>query len=477
MVIFTQTGCRENTLIRSKVLPANDTVGVKSYTLNCITHTYYDDTAITSTDIGGIPCYQAVGTYYDQFFGTMVGSTFFQVSFGSVPNNVFAGYTIDSAILVLPYSGFTYGDTSSAFSSLTQTYQVFYMLDSLSNPAITNYFSYSSKPVDISNPLSDPTTVNIYHIRDSVGTYTQDYNYPALRIKLRIPALMQHLNPALNLLSTSTNLPQDWFNAFNGICVMPANTNPLMIPHGPSAMPYFQLDGSTEYSEAGILVYSHLAGTSAPVIDTAPIVFPFDPTICSHFNNITRSYSRYPVNNLLRSSQVNDSIIVLQNQPGASLDILIPGMKSIPKGVVISNAQLQLNLLTIPLYASDTNSAQLPERLYPVGIGNATYPTGVGNGVAYNLADRYPTTSLTPLAYMDGYWHLLTVGSNVLETYTINIPREVMASIAANNDTLHLHITGTQDFYGAFKMVAGGGTYSNPLYQPKFVITYSKLNN
>ena len=30
-----------------------------------------------------------------------------------------------------------------------------------------------------------------------------------------------------------------------------------------------------------------------------------------------------------------------------------------------------------------------------------------------------------------------------------------MASIAAKNDTLHYHINGTQDFYGAFHLVAG----------------------
>ena len=76
---------------------------------------------------------------------------------------------------------------------------------------------------------------------------------------------------------------------------------------------------------------------------------------------------------------------------------------------------------------------------------------------------------------MDGFFHYFTYGSTTLSTYTINIPREVMTSIAANNDTLHLHISGTEDFYGAFKLVAAGGSYSNPLYQPKLIVVYSNL--
>ena len=156
IILFTQTGCHENSFIRSKVLPANDTVGVSSYSLSVTTHTYYDDTAITSTDIGGIPCYQGVGVFTDPYFGTMSGATYFQLSYGGTIGNPFilsatTNAVIDSAILILPYGGFTYGDSIN--TSLTQTYQVFYILDTLGNPAITNYYSYNSKPVDLTNPL------------------------------------------------------------------------------------------------------------------------------------------------------------------------------------------------------------------------------------------------------------------------------------------------------------------------------------
>lgn len=471
ITILTQSGCRENTLIRSKVLPANDTAGIKTYTLSCITHSYYDNNAITSTDIGGIPIYQGVGVYTDPYFGTMTGSTFFQLSYGGFAGNPFSGMTVDSAILVLPFSGFILGD-SATFPSVTQTYQVFYMLDSLGNPGIVNYYASSTKPIDITTPLSDPIAVNLYNFiaqRDTFATDPQPKNAPGLRIRLRLPALFKYLTPAINTLSTSTNLPQDFLNAFHGICVMPANTT-----QGCPAIPYFQLDGTNLYNEAGILVYYHDPTLPTPTIpDTTPYVYNFDPSVCSHFNSITRSYSRYPVNTLLNSPLANDSVIVLQNQPGASLDIVIPGIKSLPAGV-INNAQLQLSVLPDPNHPV-YDTAQLPERLYPTGIGNNTYPTGVGQGVAYNLADRYPLTSLSPLSFIDGFYHYFNTNP-VITKYTINIPREVMASIAAKNDTIHLHISGTQDYYGAYKMRVGGGTYPDSSYQPKLIVVYSKLN-
>ena len=467
IAVFTQIGCRENTLIRSKVLPANDTVGLKTFKLPCITHTYYDNYAITSTDIGGIPCYQGVGVYTDSFFGTMTGATYFQISSGSYVINPFVGMTIDSAILVLPYSGFTFGDTNT--TTLTQSYQVFYIADSLGSAAATNYFAGSTKPIDVTSPLSDPVTVNLRNLKASFDTSAQPIYTSGLRIKLRLPALFKYLTPALNILSTSTNLPQDFFTTFHGICVMPANTR-----QGTAAIPYFQLDGTNQYNEAGVLVYYHdPTVTPIPTIDTVPAVFYFDPSVCSHFNSITRSYSRFPVNSLLNSSLANDNIIVLQNQPGASLDIVIPGIKSLPQGI-INNAQLQLTLL--PSYAPNDSTYLLPERLYPIGIGTATYPSGVGNGVSYNLADRYPVTSLSPLSFMDGYYHNNVISTGTT-TYTINIPREVMAAIAAHNDTIHMHINGTQDYYGAFKMIAAGGSYPDTLLRPKLFVVYSKLNN
>jgi len=470
IVCTIQYGCRENTLINSKLSPSNNTDSVYSATLPCITHTYFDDSAVTSTNIGGIPIFQAIGSVVDPYFGTMVGATYFQIYPTDPDTEYYTGYTVDSAVLIMPYSGFTYGST--AIDS-TATFQVFYMADTMS--INNNYYSFSTKAIDADFPLSAPTTLNISHLDDSILVAGADHS--GLRIPINWPLFKSHLWPALAQMEspTSTNPSQDFLNLFNGICVRPADTRKTI-----GAIPYFELDGVDPYSEASINVYVHPTGT---VVDTDVIeAYYFNTGLCGHFNSITKSYSHYPVNNVIHSTQANQPVVALQNSPGPGIDIVIPGIRSLPKGN-INKATIQLTLL--PAF-NDTTAFIYPENISPLGVASATYqPLGTTYaGELYTVYDRYPITSTSPLIILDGLMHNIPTssGSSVpfTSTFLINIPREVIASIAANNDTLHYHISGTQDYYGAFHMVAGGGNYgvngtSDTLYRAKLFVVYSKL--
>ncbi|MCD6010764.1 MAG: hypothetical protein K0Q79_626 [Flavipsychrobacter sp.] len=459
-IALSQTGCRENTLINSKVSPAINAINVYSVSLPCLARTFYDDTSVTSTTLPGIPIYQGVGNLKDDFFGTMTGTTFFQVvpldkSFGAYEN-----MTIDSAILVLPYGGFAFGDVTGA----TQTYQAFYMTESLSYDSI--YYSYSNKTFDPTYPLSEPTTVDISWMETAYDTATQIKNFPGLRLKLKLPVLKNYLLHADSAMINSTSSDVDFVKAFNGICIRVSDANQYS-----KAYPFFRLDGGTIYSQAGILVYTH---TTANPADTAHLVtYYFNNNNCAHFNNIRKSYSHYPVNNLYSSASYNSPIIALQNQPGASIDIVIPGLKNLPAGV-LNKAELQLTVLPDNPYGNYLTSGTFlgPEKVYPTGIGNGVYPAGIGYGLSYILSDYFPVTSLSPLSILDGYYHNM----NGRRVYTVNIPREVMTSIKAKNDTIHLHINGTQDYYGSAHLVLGGSGHPDTQYRPKLFVVYSKLN-
>jgi len=449
--------CRERTLISSSVSPSNDTAGVSTMELSCITHTYYDNSVITSTNLTDVAAYQAAGVVTDPFFGTMTGSTFFQVAPSEAGFTFTANLVADSAILVLPYGNLVYGDTSD--QTATQSYQVFYMSDTLGY--YSTYYAGDNKGIDQLHPLSDPYTVNVYHLKDSV--YATGRNYSALHIPLKLVPFLTKLNPALAAGYSSTDPIVGFVNAFNGLCVRPTDTRTSS-----TAMPYFRLDGTADWQQAEVLVFYH--DTAAPTVADS-IAFSYATGSCAHFNNVTKSFSRYPVNNLIHSSQANDSIIALQNQPGPGIDVKIYGINSIPPGVVINKAQLQLTLLpnyTLANYAG-------PERVYPTGIGSGTYPAGTTAGLTYLLQDQLPVYSLSTYTMIDGGVHT-DVHPNML-TYTIGLPREVISSIAAQNDTIHLHLNGTQDYYGAFRMVAAGGNYSNPAYRAKLIVVYSSLKH
>lgn len=466
VALITLVGCKENTLINSKISPSSNAIGVFDTSLNCITHTYYGDTSITSTNISGLSVYQVVGNYLDPFFGSMSGSTFFQVVPLDVNSTLLDSVIVDSVVMVLPYSGFTYGDTAS--QTATQTYQVFYMAEPIAYDS--TYYSFTTKAVDATFPLSDPVTINVHALRDSFGYTVVPANYPGLRIKLKPNYINSLLKKAQQSLAGSTDPLNTFISKFNGICVRPADTR----TNG-AAIPYFQLDGSTIYSEAGLLVYYRNSTTDTSHIEP----YYFSQASCGHFNNIAQSYSHYPVNSLYTSRSANDDIIALQNLPGAAIDVVIPGISHLPTGII---CKAELQLVVLPGYGNSysigSDSASLiPQKIYPQGIGINNYPPGIISGLEYNLADYYPLGSTSPLGVLDGYVHPITRNGTTVYAFTIDIPREVMASAKAGNDTLHMHVNGTFEYYAAYHLVAGGATYPDALYRPKLFVVYSKLSN
>ena len=467
ITITFQYSCKENIYINSKVAPSNDSIGVFQKYLGCVTHTYFDDSIITSSNYPGIPYYQAVGVITDPFFGSLNCATYFQIIPSENGFSFATTDTIDSAVLILPYSGFTYGDSTN--QSLTQTYQVFYMADSMGDISTATYFPYTKKSIDLANPLSSPFTVNVYHLIDSFAVTGKDHS--ALHIKLNTTTFMNRINNAITYCNAGGNPTEQLFiNYFNGICIKPADSRMTC-----GAMPYFQLDGIDPYSEAGVLVYYH-----QNVGDSTFAQFYFNTTYCTHFNSVVNSYGHNPINNLYHSTKPNDDIIALQNQPGASIDLKIGGISTLPTGI-INKAEIQLTML--PGY-NNNSTFFAPEKLYVTGISTngslscTIYPAGLGYivGEVYNVADRYPLFSLSPFTVMDGLPHT-TIGTTGATTYTIDIPRELMQAIAMKSDTIHVLINGTNDYYGAFHMVAGGGNYSDSNYRAKFKVVYSQLKN
>ena len=453
-------GCKENITLNSKLSPSSDTVAVYQTYLPCITHTYFDDSINTATAYPGIPYYQAVGNLSDPFFGDLTCATFFQIIPAQNGFTFAAADTIDSAVLILPYSGFTYGDTVT--QTTTQTIQVFYMTDSMGSVSTASYYPFNTKSINLTSPLSAPTTFSVYHLIDSFLATWVDHS--SVRVKLNLPTFMNLLNYALNQSSATGNPTEATFiNYFNGLCIRPADTRVAS-----DYLPYFQLDGIDQYSEAGVLVFYH-----ANVGDTTYQQFYFNTAYCTHFNAITNSYGRAPVNQLYHSTSKNDEIVALQNQPGACIDLYITGISKLPAGI-INKAEVQLTLL--PAYNNTTFF--MPEKIYATGVATATYPSGLGltQGEVYNLADRYPLLSTSPYTVLDGYPHT-GIGTTGQSVFTLDIPRELMQAIAMKSDTIHLQINGTSDYYGAFHMVAGGGSYPDSNYRAKFKVVYSQLKN
>ncbi|MFA6151637.1 MAG: DUF4270 family protein [Chitinophagaceae bacterium] len=456
-VIVLLSSCKENTVIRTDVVPAVDNITVfGTDTLTLWTKSVKDDTVKTSVFTSGIPVFLGAGNINnDAYFGKTAASFYFQVR---PPQDNYSfdqnKYQIDSAILILPYSGFSYGDTT--FSAGTQTFKAYRMTESIFFDSV--YYAHSPAKSVESSPIATKTVFlpDLFKsVRDS--TRVAGINRPAhLRMRLE-DNLMNQIMIEKTGGSDFTNTAA-FLNYFKGIFITTET--------GGNTIVYFRLTGDDVFSKAGILMYYHTKNSGGIITDTLSASFPFDPTASqtktASFNRVTRDYSGSPVQSLFTSTAVSENTITVQNLPGAAIDLRIPYIKNLPR-CIVNKAELVITQIPSPMDAIFA----LPIRVYPEVIEE--------DGSRRRIADRNPTTSTAPLYFMDGNLRTGTINGTTVNQYVLNFPRELQNAIVEQKKELRLRINGTQSFIGAYRLTAAGSTYSQPAYRIKLNVVYTKL--
>ena len=449
------SGCHEDTIIKSSLTPAIDNIhtfgigpdfnnGTDTVTIH--TRTVYADSIITSTRNAGNPIYHALGWVQDPFAGNTAASIYLQFSPPYAGFTVGNFTTLDSLVLVLPYATFTWGDTTMQH---TQALNVFRISAPFSKD--TTFYNFSSLPTDVQVGTGSVTTgmLGTGVIGDS--TMVRGINRtPHLRIPLNASGFSDYFQ---NTVLTHVDSIPGFTTAFPGLVIAPDSTG------AGYALPYFIINNSGgTYGSASILAYMH--DPNNPTVDTA-YQFPYSEANAAHFNRITRNYNGYPAATLFASAARDAAVTLMQNGPGAAIDVLLPHTKSLPQNVIINQAELTFT--RIDTLSSDRFFG--PLRLYPQGVNSS-------NGI-YTIADRYPIQDAT-LNFIDGTPRLVSRGGVQVTEYRVNIPRELQRAIVQGSDGLHLRIGGTVNFPAAYRTLVGGSGNGNPVLRPSINIIYSK---
>lgn len=447
------SGCKEDTILGANVVPVDDTANtfVVGDTLTILTKTVLSNKYVTSTSISGLPIYHALGTVANDPYGGKTHAGFY---FSVVPPSL--GYSFparpDSAFLVLPYAGLSWGDTT--LTNLDQLINVYEIADNDSLSLDSTYYNYSSTAYN-SQPIGTATigfNSSSQHgaIKDSVNVLGTLRN-PHVRVRLSQAFIDKMYNEASKTSGSAYDAYADFARFLHGFYVAPADTN------SGNSLYYFLLNGGTDFNRANIQFFY--------TKDTVNYVsFYYDQTRVAHYNHIVRNPSVSPtLDNLLHSTTTSDSIFILQNEPGAALDVKIPFIKNLPKQPII-RAELILTQYKIP--GDESEKYYGPARLYPVRMQGDS---------AVSVQDRSPITSTEPLIFMDGLRKDVTINGATYSQYTINIPREVQRAIIEQRDTLHLRIGGAATFPAAYRLIGGGRNLSNSDVKLKLRIFYSKI--
>lgn len=410
-------------------------------TLTILTRVVYDDSVITSKSNTGYFILHGLGHVTDPFAGKTDASLYFQVVPPSSSFTLGEGGVIDSAVLVLPYSGTTWGDSTAAAPA--QQYRVYQIGEVLNKD--TSYYSSEKRNVDYGR-FYGSKTVQVVSLKDSVKIWD------TLRAPhLRIPLNGNFLTDIQNALPADSSIAT-FLNAFKGFYLEADSTS------GGTSIPYFRLDGQAQpFDRASVVLYYHNNGG-----DSLTATFPFDASGAAHYNAIRRNYNGTPAKSIIDEGWGVQPVLVMQNGPGAVIEVKIPYLGNLPKDIIVNKAELILT-------AIDTfNSATFykPLRLAPSGVDST--------GTLFNIADILSTSPGSDgFRFIDGTRREATIGGATVSQYVMNIPAEVQKVISGTRPELYLRIRGTATLPAAYRLVAAGPGYGGAT-RLQLRIIYSK---
>lgn len=453
LILF--AGCKEDTIIKSNISPGDNDLGTQTVadTFTVITKSVLSKRFRTNEKISGFPVIQALGTVTDDFFGRTNAGLYFQV-LPTVNDFAFSagGYTIDSAILILPYSGFSWGNRTDPQPQKFQVYQLAADMDPDENKEY-----YSDEELATGNLIADA----VVNIKSAITDTPEVAGGDTARFKhIRIPLNQSYIDDVRSRIGTSTfSTDGDFLSHFKGFYVVPdSNYNKN---NGANLLTYILYDGGGNYSRVAVAFYYREDGNS----ETKVAFFNYNRDKSAYFNRIKRTYTGFPaqafIDRYQSSVNISDDTLLLQNEPGLSIDIRLPHVDQIPASSILK-AQLVLTQISS---GSMADSLPTPNRLTVVGIDEA--------GEEYQINDFGADDVNAAIAFVDGQKNEEkdANGNNII-TYKINIPRELQKAINDKRNELHLRIRGARSFPAAYRLVAGGRNHNT--YKTQLNIVYSK---
>lgn len=466
MMLFLHS-CKEDTIVKAGIAPGNDQVGlitVPDNFFDIITKTAFNDSLNTSDNISGVRVIHGIGTVVDPYFGKTNEGIYFQV-LPPTNNFIFTSkqYTMDSACVVVPFTGFSWGDT---LNPATQKFSLYELTEPIT--VDSDYYSFQTKSVDRANPLSKDVVVDVEQLRKAARAVTSSdsmyINGQRVPSHIRFPLDVNDPNGFVKRFENDVvnnpsifNSASSFVQSYRGFYIEP-DTNQTA-----NTLPYFFLDGTVNYGRAALVFYYH-ENDDPTEVKTA--YFSFDRDDCAHYNWISRNYNGTPaktiIDNYENTKDQSDPIIIMQNDPGPVLDIRIRKIKDLPISIVNKAEIVITKVSTGNIYADSTFTS--PIRLDPYGVND--------DGTLYEIEDRNYASLSTAIEFIGGTQRSITVNGVTITQYIFNIPREVQKAIKDKREELHLRIIGAKGFPGAYRFVAGGRTHGT--YNVEFNVVYSK---
>lgn len=455
---FSLLACKETSVVKPDLIPPVD--NINTFRLSAadfniqLKHGYFDS---LRTDDAIYPIAPVGSIANDPFFGTSDAGIYFQVA-PNVDNFSFPAdmAAIDSAVLVLPFTGASYGDTAFANQQSLKVYRIT-QSDFKIDTSAKKYYAFSDIAVDLANPLG-AGRVSAEAIKyDSTAYPGSSSDTVGGQLRLRLNDAFANEIKGLSA-SVFANF-SSFIDYFKGVYVAP---DPAASADDKRRISYFYLGvaSSDNYRKARIEFWYHLSDGTKKVA-----MFAYNPISSAFFAGIKRNRTGTPSENFYSSLGTGRDSVIIQGAPGFYTDITIRNIQNIPASI-INKAEILVTCLKI----GNDDQLRTPLQLIPLGVDT--------NGITYAIADLVDLTgsqTAQSQEFVGGAPKEVTIEGQKYIQYSINIPRELQSARTAGKTELKIRLSSSTALPGAYRMVAPGPGGSGAL-QMKFDVIYSKMN-
>jgi len=440
IAILTFSSCKERTVTPS-LIPEIDnihTFGLEASFFDPVMKVGMSDSVVTSDYTNFIAGIGRLGD--DPFYGSVREGLFIQF----VPPSTFysfpTGLTLDSAVVILPYIGYTYGDTTSNSMQYYNLYRITENFNRVSDFYSFQSLMYDNSPVGAAELPLSWLTGTLHEANDTSGIK-----------KLKISLTHSLASSIFNADNSKFISSGSFAEFFKGFYIAPQDNE------NQKSISFYNLSGSDIKSSARLSFYTHDAHDSIQIID-----FPYNSLFSPYFTKISKDYTGTPSNSFVNSDQNRDSVL-LQGFPGFYTDLTLRNIDKIPASIV-NKAELVITSLS----SGDESIYGSPFRL--------SLEAKDANGVFNPVADMFQSggsLNSDGMSFVDGNANTVMINGIKHTQYKLNFPRELQNAMMAGKTEITLRIKTVTSYFGVFRFLGDG--FNGPLEtQLKTNIVYTK---
>lgn len=382
----------------------------------------------------------------DPFFSSVKASAYIQLAPAGAFYNVPENYQLDSAHLIIPFSGVVFGDTLNIQDN-AMTLSVLPVVSGIKNPKL--YDNHEDFP--LGNTLA---TVNFDY-----QSLKEEYKWERDTIKnsLVIPMPNQYIQQILDLPDTEFSSSGIFLENVNGFYLKAQKAN----TQGSGALYYFDIANNNATKAARIVVHGRQDE------EQKDLYFSFQVNETNYLTHLDKTPNPQSFHLYDGEKHTSDSVLI-ESGPGLYTELTLHNLQDLPASIV---HKAIISFVNLP--NTQTDLFGVPQQLVIERVKQVN-----GEEVIEKVLDYGQYDGLFPvngLKFVGGQMGLLSISGVSHAQYELNFPRLLQEVIKEGAESLTLRISMMNTYPGGFRFIGGGNNHTNERYNIKVKVVATKI--